>query len=379
MSNRAERRELITRQPVAFGVFKAGTRAGWVADLGRDLRVQAQVASTNGAAWMWKDVKRKTDRDDALKLAKLAAPGQLPPVRLPDKAVREKRALLSYRQGLVGRRIAVRDRIRAVLLAQGSAAPCGHRAWTHLGLDGLARFARPLAECPVEELWRGELDLALSELRQIVALLDQVEGKLDTSAKSDPAVPLLQAIPGVDPRTAEAAAAYLDQAPALRRRPAGVGLRRPGAAAASVGGERPAGPRHPSRPRAAPQDAGRARLGHAALQRLGSAAGRAHQQGPAHARETGRGGAGAEALGADVGDAAGWDTPACRRRRDRSATFVRGVAVRDQPASARSLVYPPVPSPRRPRRSVTKGRRLQMTEPGTSSPSGAGARARKLE
>jgi hypothetical protein len=63
---------------------------------------------------------------------------------LPSK-VREKRALLWYRQGLVGRRVAVQNRLRAVLLAQGLAAPRGHRAWTQLGMDGRAQFARPLA------------------------------------------------------------------------------------------------------------------------------------------------------------------------------------------------------------------------------------------
>jgi transposase len=97
-------------------VFEACTLAGWVFDLCRDLQVQAQVANTNGEAWKWKNGKRKTDKDDALKLARLAALGQLPEMRLPTKSVREKRALLSYRQGLVGRRVAVQNRIRAVLL-----------------------------------------------------------------------------------------------------------------------------------------------------------------------------------------------------------------------------------------------------------------------
>src|SRR5437870_6670593 len=212
LSNRAELGELITAQAVDLIVFEACTLAGWVFDLCRDLKVKAQVANTNGEAWKWKNVKRKTDRDDALKLAKMAALGQLPAVRLPAKAVREKRALLSYRQGLVGRRVAVQNRLRAVLLGQGLAAPRGHRAWTRLGLDGIVQFGRPLADCPAEELWRGELDLALTELRHLLELIDQVEKKLDALAQTDPAVQLLQTIPGVGPRTAETVAAYLDQA-----------------------------------------------------------------------------------------------------------------------------------------------------------------------
>jgi transposase len=211
-SNRTELRALITRDLVDLVVFEACTMAGWVFDLCLELKVKCQVANTNGEAWKFKNVKRKTDRDDALKLAQLAALGQLPVVRLPDKAVREKRALLSYRQGLVGRRVAVQNRIRAVLLAQGLAAPQGHRAWTQLGLEGLAQMARPLAECAAHELWKGELDLALTELRQIGVLLEQVEHKLDALAKTDADVQLLLTIPGVGPRTAETVSAYLDRA-----------------------------------------------------------------------------------------------------------------------------------------------------------------------
>src|SRR5262249_43792452 len=144
--------QVIRGETVDLMVFEACTLAGWVYDLCRDLQVKAQVANTNGEAWKWKNVKRKTDRDDALKLARLAARGQLPRVRLPGKAVREKRALLSYRQGLVGRRVAVQNRIRAVLLAQGLAAPGGHRAWTQLGLDGIGQFAKPLSAGSPDEL-----------------------------------------------------------------------------------------------------------------------------------------------------------------------------------------------------------------------------------
>src|SRR4051812_34541279 len=70
------RRELL-RQPVARVVFEACSQAGWVHDLCEELRLGVTVASTTGAAWQWKHVKRKTDRDDALKLARLAAVGEL--------------------------------------------------------------------------------------------------------------------------------------------------------------------------------------------------------------------------------------------------------------------------------------------------------------
>ncbi|HSQ54781.1 MAG TPA: hypothetical protein VLM40_03470, partial [Gemmata sp.] len=75
------RREL-TREPIALVVCEASSPAGWLHDLCEVLGLAIVVASTTGAAWQWKNVKRKTDRDDALKLARLrrrsaAAPGSL--------------------------------------------------------------------------------------------------------------------------------------------------------------------------------------------------------------------------------------------------------------------------------------------------------------
>ncbi len=70
------RAELL-RQPVSQVVFEACSQAGWVHDRCEELKLTALVASTIGAAWQWKRVKRKTDRDDALKLARLAAVGEI--------------------------------------------------------------------------------------------------------------------------------------------------------------------------------------------------------------------------------------------------------------------------------------------------------------
>jgi hypothetical protein len=71
--------------------------------------------------------------------------------------------LIAYRQTLVGRRGAVQNRRRAILVGQGLTAPGGARAWTASGQAACAALARPLAECGPEELWRGLLDLALVE------------------------------------------------------------------------------------------------------------------------------------------------------------------------------------------------------------------------
>ena len=81
----------------------------------------------------------------------------------------------------------------------------------------MATWAKPLAECAADELWRGLLALALTEYRQLAGLIDQAQGKLDALGKQHPDVVLLQTAPGLGPRTAEAVAAYLHDAPRFRK------------------------------------------------------------------------------------------------------------------------------------------------------------------
>lgn len=75
--------------------------AGWIVDIARAMDIDEEVANTSHEAWRWKNVKKKNDREDALKLAKLSAMNQLHTVHIPIKEVREHRALIKYRQRLI--------------------------------------------------------------------------------------------------------------------------------------------------------------------------------------------------------------------------------------------------------------------------------------
>jgi transposase len=141
----------------------------------------------------------------------LAHRGDLPTVELPSAAVRERRALASFRQLLVGQRVQLQNRLRAVLVAQGIGAPCGHRAWTEAGLAFWSELARPLAQCSTTELWRGQLHVALELYRSLIERIADVEAKLDAIAASDPLTQIVRSAPGVGPRTAEVVAAYIDR------------------------------------------------------------------------------------------------------------------------------------------------------------------------
>jgi transposase len=208
-TGRAAFDRLFARHPGARVVVEAGANAGWAADLAAAHGLAAKVANTHGEAWRFTHLKRKTDRDDALRLAELEALGQLPTVALPDPAARQRRALIAHRQALVGRRVAAQNRIRALFAGQGLPSPRGHRAWTEVGLAGLDLQAKPLAECGPAELWRGMLDLALADYRHLLGQIAAAEAALDRLAAADPATRLLETAPGVGPRTAEAVAAHL--------------------------------------------------------------------------------------------------------------------------------------------------------------------------
>jgi transposase len=206
---RDELARLLRRHRPALVVIEACALAGWVHDLCGELGLSCRVANTASQAWTFQHAQRQTDKDDALRLAQLQALGQLPAVVIPPKPVREWRALIATRQALVGRRVAAQNRIRSVLVGQGLPAPRGHRAWTAAGLAGVAAFAKPLADCGPEELWRGLLGLALADYRHACARVAEAEAQLDALAGADAGVRLLRTAPGVGPRTAEAVVAHL--------------------------------------------------------------------------------------------------------------------------------------------------------------------------
>src|SRR5256714_10104524 len=185
--------------------------AGWVCDLLQGMGVEVQVANTSEDAWRWRKVKKKNDRSDALKAAQLSAVNQLREVHIPIIEVRQWRALIAFRQQLVRRRGKVKNHIRDLLVREGQILPRGAKCWTLLGMAHLEALAKPFREVNMNELWRGELDIELRQLRDVQAEIELAEEKLDAIAKADPRLALLRTITGVGPRLAEAIVALLDQ------------------------------------------------------------------------------------------------------------------------------------------------------------------------
>jgi transposase len=194
-------------------IFETCDAAGWVHDVAAALGFTVAVANPCDEAWRWRKVKRKTDRDDALKLVRLALVGQLRTVHMPGPRQRQRRRLIHHRKALVERQTQTKNAIRSIFSQQGMspALPRGHKLWSQAGVAQLlSAHARPLEECEVDDLWRGRLQVELQLLESLAQQIARVEKKLEELGRSDDRVKLLRTVPGVGPRLAEAVVAHLD-------------------------------------------------------------------------------------------------------------------------------------------------------------------------
>ena len=145
--------------------------------------------------------KKKHDRVDAAKVAKLLYLGEVPAVHVPNVDVRGWRKLVEFRQKLLAKRVSSKNQIRSVLRANAVAAPRG--LWTKKGLAWLATVELPAAD-------KLAVEMEVEALAELAGRVKRVEGELAKVAAGHPGVALLMTIPGVGVRTAEAFCAYVD-------------------------------------------------------------------------------------------------------------------------------------------------------------------------
>ena len=146
--------------------------------------------------------KRKNDRIDARKLAKLLYLDEVPEAYVPGQDVQSWRELIEHRRRMVDRQTTCKNAIRSLLRSHGKIAV--KRLWTKKGLAWLRAEPMPT---PVAALKR---DLLLDELTEAKRRVRTVTEALNVIGRSHPAVILLRTIPGVGIRTAETIAAYMD-------------------------------------------------------------------------------------------------------------------------------------------------------------------------
>lgn len=183
--------------------YEASCGYGHYHDLLRPLATRVVVAHPGQLRLIFRS-KRKNDRNDAEKLAKLLFLGELPAVHVPSQQVRGWRELILYRERLIAKRTRAKNGLRALLRSVAVQASRSPGLWTRRGMAWLRGLA---LSTNTKQLQR---DLLCEEVVALTTQLRRVELELSRLAQTSPAVTVLTTIPGVGVRTAEAVAAFLD-------------------------------------------------------------------------------------------------------------------------------------------------------------------------
>jgi len=197
--------------------FEVSGEAGYRYDALRDCVDTLTVSNPHKLTWVYRTSK-KNDRIDARKQAVLLSIGEVPKVHIPGRQVRQWRATIQQRRGIVNRIVSVKNRIRALLRANGLPRPLHPGSlWKAANLQWMRQEARTWAEASPEQLWRVHLTDLLEEFKLLGEQLKGVTCYLDRLLEAHPGGTLLRSIPGVGPRTAEAILAYTDEVRRFRR------------------------------------------------------------------------------------------------------------------------------------------------------------------
>jgi transposase len=168
------------------------------------------VSNPHKMTWIYRTSK-KNDRIDCRKQAVLLSIGEVPKVHMPSRPVRQWRGAIQQRRGIVNRIVSVKNRIRALLKANGLTHPEHKGSWWKIAnLQWMRQQAQDWAEATGEQLWRVHLLNLLDELKLLDGQLLHLTQYLDRYLAHHPGGTLLLSIPGVGPRTAEAILAYTD-------------------------------------------------------------------------------------------------------------------------------------------------------------------------
>jgi transposase len=187
--------------------YEASCGYGHLYEQLRPLAHHVAVAHPARLRLIYRD-KRKNDRVDAQKLAKLLLLDMVPRVHVPHVDVRAWRALILLRQRVMSQLVRAKNQIRAVLREHDIAG--AKWLWSRRQIAWL----ESLELHPVSKL---RLELAVEEFKSLDQKIKRLEGELQKYADRHPAVKLLMTIPGVGIRTAETFVAWVDDIARFRR------------------------------------------------------------------------------------------------------------------------------------------------------------------
>jgi transposase len=187
--------------------YEASCGYGHLYEALRPLAAHVAVAHPAKLRLIYKS-KRKNDRVDAQKLAKLLLLDMVPRVHVPHVDVRGWRSLIVLRQRVMAQMVRAKNQVRAVLRENDIAGP--KWLWSKKKLAWLDSL-------PLHPVAKLRLDLAVEEFRSLDRKVKRLEAELQTYADRHPAVTLLMTIPGVGIRTAETFVAWVDDVARFRR------------------------------------------------------------------------------------------------------------------------------------------------------------------
>lgn len=147
-----------------------------------------------------KERKRKTDKVDALKLARSLASGDLKGIHVPDETIQKERTMIRYRKSVVNDINRSKNRLKSLLKYQGIEIPEQYQKnnWSNNFLKWVEQQAEN------DKLLKDSLLLMLEQIKLLRKLLLKVEKKLRELrvAKYASKAQLLMSVPGIGPTTA---------------------------------------------------------------------------------------------------------------------------------------------------------------------------------
>ena len=181
--------DLPSGTPVAF---EAAFGWGWLIQLLEDYGFEAHMVHPLRCKAI-ASARLKNDKVDAAILAQLLRADLLPEAWIAPLQVRQLRALLRHRTGLVRLRTQLQNRIHAVVADFGY-----DRSGSYLSGPGRGW----LAELELPAISRELVTDYLAVIDGLAPLTDRIDGELRQHAKADPRVKILTTLPGVGQFTA---------------------------------------------------------------------------------------------------------------------------------------------------------------------------------
>lgn len=170
--------------PCGYGLYR------WLTEAGHDCQVVAPALIPKKAG-----ERIKTDRRDAMKLARLLRAGELTAVWVPDKDQEAMRDLTRARDDLKGQERKARQQLNAFVLRHGHHWPRGKTRWTGAHYNWLEsiRFEQPWLQIVLQEY----LDAVKAASQRVRDLTDELLRALPGWSLA-PVVDALVALRGID-------------------------------------------------------------------------------------------------------------------------------------------------------------------------------------